>query len=112
MADHGSAPLAPLETRMNIRQAIAAIITAYSSCTAFAGLYPTYPLGVVPGTWQQDRYPPAVFANGGAINGRANVLDLGIANADSLLNRPIGFSTTFYNTQGRGFTIDLPAYSV
>ena len=42
----------------------------------------------------------------------ANVLDLGLSSADSLANRPPAFQSTFYNTQGRGFQVAQPAYSV
>ena len=44
--------------------------------------------------------------------GRADVLNLGVAAADSLANRPGAYSSTFYNTQGRGMVLNLPNYAV
>jgi hypothetical protein len=55
----------------------------------------------IPTGWVTDRYEPDSFANLGTVNGRDNVLGIGISNDDSLANRPAGFQTTFYNTQGR-----------
>lgn len=76
---------------------------------AHAGLYPAYPTGTGPGVWEVDRFAPAVFANAGTVNGRANALDLGVAAADHfdpLVNN-------FANTQGRGIQIAAAAgYSV
>jgi hypothetical protein len=55
----------------------------------------------VPNGWVVDRFDPRVFANAGTINGRNDVLKIGIRDEDSLANRPAGFQSTFYNTQGR-----------
>ena len=80
---------------------------------ASAGLLDTsYPLGTTAGTWQVDRYPPATFAGGGTVDGRAGVLNLGLDAADSATNRPSAYRGTFYNTQGRGMQLALPGYSV
>ena len=80
---------------------------------ASAGLLDTtYPIGVTAGTWQVDRYAPATFANGGTVAGRADALNLGLDAADSLANRPGAYSSTFYNTQGRGMVLNLPNFSV
>ena len=83
---------------------------AFSCCAAaHAGLFPAYPLGTGPGVWEVDRQAPAVFSNAGTINGRTNVLDLGVSAADH-------FDPTvnnFANTQGRGIQIvAAPGYSV
>jgi hypothetical protein len=79
---------------------------------AYAGLAPTYPLGTTAGTWEVDRYPPSLFSNAGTLLCRQNALDLGLSSADSLANRPPAFSSTFYNTQGRGFQVNQIAYAV
>jgi hypothetical protein len=80
---------------------------------AAAGLLDTnYPTGTTAGTWQVDRYAPAVFANGGTVAGRANVLNLGVTLADAMANRPSSHSGAFYNTQGRGMQMNLPGYAV
>ena len=80
---------------------------------ASAGLLDTtYPIGVTAGTWQVDRYAPATFANGGTVAGRTDVLNLGVDAADSQANRPGAYSSTFYNTQGRGMVLNLPNFSV
>lgn len=76
---------------------------------AQAGPFPTYPLGTGAGVWEVDRQAPAVFVNAGTINGRGNVLDLGVNAVDH-------FDPTvnnFANTQGRGIQIVAAAgYSV
>lgn len=89
------------------------LATGLLAGAASAGLHDTsYPIGATPGTWQQDRYAPAVFANGGTVAGRSDVLNLGVAVADSQANRPPAFASTFYNTQGRGLVLNLPNYAV
>ena len=89
-----------------------AVLMGMWAGSASAALLPTYPVGTTPGTWQVDRYTPAVFDNAGTVNGRPNVLNLGVAAADSQANRPGNFLNVFYNTQGRGLVLDLSAYSV
>lgn len=89
------------------------LATSLLAGAASAGLHDTsYPIGATPGTWQQDRYAPAVFTNGGTVAGRSGVLSLGVAAADSLASRPPAFASTFYNTQGRGLVLNLPNYAV
>lgn len=72
----------------------------------------SYPVGTTAGTWTVDRYAPAVFASGGTVAGRNGVLNLGVAQVDSLANRLPAYNSTFYNTQGRGLAMNLQAYSV
>ncbi|QIL71763.1 IPTL-CTERM sorting domain-containing protein [Diaphorobacter sp. HDW4B] len=80
---------------------------------AVAGLVDaSYPTGTTAGTWTVDRYAPAVFAAGGTVAGRSGVLNLGVAQADSLANRPAAYNTAFYNTQGRGMAMSAGGYSV
>lgn len=65
---------------------------------------PTYPTtDGAPSTtsWTIDRYRPANFFNGGTLNGRQNVLVLGVNEADGPGNRPPAQSSTFFDTQGR-----------
>jgi hypothetical protein len=86
---------------------------ALGAGAAGAGLVDTaYPLGSAAGTWQVDRYAPAQFANGGTLAGRADVLSLGVAAADGPASRPPSHASSFYNTQGRGLVLNLPAYAV
>lgn len=99
-------------TMIQTRCALLLLTYALCAATAHAGLAPTYPLGTTTGTWEVDRYPPAVFSNAGTLLGHNNVLDLGLSSADSLANRPPAFSSTFYNTQGRGFQLTQPNYAV
>lgn len=66
----------------------------------------------VPAGWVTDRYAPASFANVGTFQGRNDVLGIEISNNDSLSNRPSGYQTTFYNTQGKQHTISGGAGSV
>ncbi len=80
-----------------------------ASQSALAGQYPAYPLGTGAGVWEVDRHAPAVFSNVGTINGRDNVLDLGVNAADHF--DPA--ANNFANTQGRGIQIaDTAGYSV
>ena len=54
-----------------------------------------------PTGWFTDRYEPTSFSNVGTYQGRSNVLGIEITSAGSAANRPSGFSSSFYNTQGR-----------
>ena len=51
--------------------------------------------------WYTDRYEPTSFSNVGTYQGRSNVLGIEITSAGSAANRASGFSSSFYNTQGR-----------
>jgi len=46
------------------------------------------------------------------VAGRAGVLSLGVDAASSQANRAPVYAGSFYNTQGRGMQLNLPAYSV
>ena len=94
-------------------QAIGLLGLGLFASSAGAGLLDTsYLTGTTPGTWQVDRFAPAIFANGGTVAGRTDVLNLGVAAADSQANRPGAYSSAFYNTQGRGLQLNLPGFSV
>jgi len=58
-----------------------------------------------PAGWSTDRYEPASFGNVGSFQGRSDVLGIAISSADALPNRPSGYQSTFYNTQGRQHSI-------
>jgi len=68
-----------------------------------AYLMPDY--STVPTGWSTDRYAPNSFSNVGSYQGDNNVLGIGISNADGYANRPAAYQSTFYNTQGMGYTI-------
>ena len=68
-----------------------------------AALMPDY--ANVPTDWTTDRYAPASFANVGTYQGRNDVLGIGISSADAFNNRPAGYQSTFYNTQGKQHVI-------
>ena len=57
------------------------------------------------GTWYTDRYAPAGFTAPVSFMGD-NRLKQTISSADSETNRPAGFSSTFYNTQGRKYDLN------
>ena len=57
------------------------------------------------GCWYTDRYAPGVFAT--ASFGGGSVLQHGVRVADSAANRPSGYSSAFYNTQGRKLDTNL-----
>ena len=93
----------------SVSHVFAAVVVLTFGATAHAGLFPTYPLGTGPGVWEIDRWAPAIFSNAGTVNGRSNVLDLGVNAADHF--DPL--ANNFANTQGRGIQIaDAPGYSV
>jgi len=68
--------------------------------------------GDAPTGWVTDRYDPNSFQNVGPYQGRNDVLGIGISQADGLNNRPSGFQSTFYNTQGKKQAISGGAGSV
>ncbi len=55
----------------------------------------------VPTGWTTDRFDPNSFQNVGTYQGRDNVLGIGITSAEGYSNRPGGYQSAFYNTQGR-----------
>ncbi len=57
------------------------------------------------GYWYPDRYPPGVFETATFMG--EEVLKHGVRVADSAANRPSGFSSEFYDTQGRKLDTDL-----
>jgi hypothetical protein len=59
----------------------------------------------VPTGWITDRYDPHSFSNVGTYQGRSNVLGIEITSAEGFYNRPSGYQSTFYNTQGRQHAI-------
>ncbi|WP_222838969.1 hypothetical protein, partial [Enterococcus faecium] len=58
-----------------------------------------------PGTWYTDRYAPAGFVSPVFFDGDNRLLH-SISAADGGNARPGGFSSAFYNTQGRKFDLD------
>lgn len=58
-----------------------------------------------PAGWTVDRYAPNSFADIGPFMGASNALGIGISSADQFGNRPSGFNSTFYNTQGRSMAV-------
>ncbi|HEY0977552.1 MAG TPA: right-handed parallel beta-helix repeat-containing protein, partial [Flavobacteriales bacterium] len=61
-----------------------------------------------PDTWYRDRYVPAGFTSGVSVPGGTGLVH-SISAADCETCRPAGFTSSFYNTQGRKY--DLPARS-
>jgi hypothetical protein len=68
-----------------------------------AYLMPDY--STLPTGWYVDRYAPNSFTNVGTYQGDNNVLGIGISNADGYASRPPAYQSTFYDTQGMGYTI-------
>jgi hypothetical protein len=67
-------------------------------CLHSAELMPNF--ADVPNGWVTDRYAPTSFSNIGPYQGRGDVLGIEITSAGNLANRPGGYQTSFYNTQG------------
>ncbi len=59
-----------------------------------------------PGVWYTDRYAPAGFVSPVSFDGD-NRLQQSISAADGANSRPGSFSSTFYNTQGRKYDLDI-----
>jgi len=59
-----------------------------------------------PGAWYVDRYAPAVFESAEFMGDQR--LCHGVDVADNNLGRPGGFSSAFYDTQGRKYDVDMP----
>ena len=57
-----------------------------------------------PNTWYPDRYPPKTFESASYLG--QNRLHVFISTDDALVNRPSGYQYSFYNYQGRNFTIN------
>jgi hypothetical protein len=72
--------------------AVPAVASAIELMPDYSGL---------PAGWVTDRYEPASFSNVGVFQGRNDVLGIAISDAQSLANRPAGYQSAFYNTQGR-----------
>jgi len=66
---------------------------------------PDFSAGI--GSFYTDRYDPASFlVNAGIVQGRSNVLQIGINSTTDASARPAGQQGTFYNTQGRKLDVN------
>ena len=88
---------------------LALVLGAAASATA-QDVTPSF-AATVPGSWFTDRYQPANFSLTNATHGRNDVLNIGITSAGDLANRPSGYQSTFYNTQGMQHTLGVAAGS-
>jgi hypothetical protein len=80
------------------------VILAIAALSANAGnIVPNF--DTVPIGWVVDRYDPNSFTNIGPYAGRTNVLGIEINNAQAFNNRPAPYQSSFYNTQGRQFSL-------
>ena len=64
-----------------------------------------------PGVWYTDRYAPAGFTSPVAFGGD-NRLQQSISAADGANSRPSGYSSSFYNTQGRKYDVLPGSYAL
>jgi hypothetical protein len=96
---------------MNNRKFMVGVILA--ATLVFASMFPLVgyatelmpAFDTVPIGWKVDRYAPTSFSNVGTYQGRNNVLGIEITSAGDLNNRPAGYQTTFYNTQGFQYAV-------
>jgi len=58
-----------------------------------------------PSGWSVDRYAPDGFSDVGTYQGINDVLGISIGSSGALANRPAGFQSQFYDTQGEGYSI-------
>jgi hypothetical protein len=108
-----------LSTRIAVVAVLIACALAASAVPAFA-MSPVYftdkmdsapvlSAAQAPNAWYVDRFAPASFEST-TFDGQPR-LRVGISTNDSAANRPLGFDSTFYNTQGRKFDINTPVES-
>lgn len=81
---------------------IVLLIVLTASVAFAADITPSFANPTPAGGWTTDRYEPTSFSNVGTFQGRDDVLGIQITSATNLANRPSGYKSTFYNTQGRG----------
>lgn len=83
----------------HLAQVAAIGMTLFCAAAQAAPIMPSF--SGAPTGWTTDRYAPHSFSDVGTYMGRSDVLGIGISNADALLNRPAGYRSAFYNTQGK-----------
>lgn len=92
-----------------LRLALAVLVASFaSSSTLLAQTNVSPNLGAGVGSFVTDRYNPASFSVVDGVQGRNDVLQIGIDQTTDLANRPGGFQSTFYNTQGKKLNTDVP----
>ena len=89
--------------RRNLYAAIVATLAFAPGIAGAAELMPSF--ANVPTGWSTDRYNPDSFTNIGTVNGRSNVLGIGIGPNGAFANRPPAYQSQFYDTQGMGHSI-------
>ncbi|MCA9302627.1 MAG: hypothetical protein KC996_00745 [Phycisphaerales bacterium] len=90
------------------------VALALATLPAVASVY-TDSFDSINPAWTTDRYAPSLFESIADPTPRndGNVLRLGVSDADSELNRPASYASSFYNTQGRQMNISAgPVWSV
>jgi hypothetical protein len=93
------------------------LLIAALSAVASANLNFTFDTPVTTGptqaadTWYTDRYAPAGFTSPAFFDGD-NRLKHSISSADGATSRPGGFSSAFYNTQGRKYDLETETYKM
>ena len=65
-----------------------------------------------PGVWYTDRYAPAGFQGGQPAPGGKLALQHSISAADAAGSRPPGYTSAFYNTQGRKYDLSSGTISL
>ncbi len=84
----------------------AVALTGFLLTTATANAVELMPdFADLPTGWVTDRFEPNSFSNVGTFMGRDNVLGIEIDEAQGAANRPGGQQGTFYNTQGRQYSV-------
>jgi hypothetical protein len=99
-------------TRLLGAATVSAALATYAAAATFLDTYDTAPVlspTQAPGAYYTDRYAPAGFAN--AFFMGDNRLKLRLSVADGAVNRTGGFSSSFYNTQGRKYDTPGAVYA-
>ena len=95
---------------MSLRLSGAVALSLLLLCpSAFAQSTPDVPVNWAGYTWNRDRYEPDEFQPIGSYQGRSDVLRILIGPDGIAANRDPGFGSSFYDTQGRSATVNLPA---
>ncbi len=91
-------------------RAVLAFLVAFFGVSnlAFAQTNVSPNLGLGTGSFGTDRYNPASFVVVDGVQGRDDVLQIGINSTTDFVNRPGPYQSTFYNTQGKKTNTDVP----
>jgi hypothetical protein len=93
----------PMQHQKSLALGLALVLGGAAQATA-QDVTPDFGSTVGGPGWVTDRYAPATF-NLLTTKGRTNVLSFAITSQSDFANRPAGYQSTFYNTQGMKYAV-------